>query len=118
MDINPNISIFTQIAEMLRMDIISGRLEPGAKVESIRDLAVRLSVNPNTIKRVYQELQEETLLHSEGTGGTFVTNDFAFIARKRREFAERTAKQFRTTMEQLHLTPEDIRALAAGEDER
>ncbi|HAQ56926.1 MAG TPA: GntR family transcriptional regulator [Acholeplasmatales bacterium] len=118
MDINPNISIYSQIAEMLRTDIISGRLIPGTKVESIRDLAVRLSVNPNTIKRVYQELQEESLFHSEGTGGTFVTNDKDFIARKRREFAEMKANQFRTTMQRLNLTPEDIRALIMGEDER
>ena len=56
--------IYEQIVEKFRMLILSGAVEPSSKMPSVRQLAVELSINPNTIQRAYMELEigmEETL---------------------------------------------------------
>ena len=48
--------IYGQIKDGLRRMIVSGALEPGEKLPSIRAMAVDLAINPNTIQRAYTEL--------------------------------------------------------------
>ena len=49
--------IYTQIVENFRAQIASGILQPGEKLPSVRELAQKLSINPNTIQRAYRELE-------------------------------------------------------------
>jgi DNA-binding transcriptional regulator YhcF (GntR family) len=57
----------------LRARIHDGRLEPGERLPALRDLAEGLGVNANTIRAVYQRLEQEGLLASLQGSGTFVT---------------------------------------------
>jgi DNA-binding transcriptional regulator YhcF (GntR family) len=82
--INPNISIFVQLAEYLRIEIFSNALKPGDKILSIREMAIELEVNPNTIKRVYQELLDDGLICTHGTLGNYVSDDVNLIENKKR----------------------------------
>lgn len=84
--IDPNISIYIQIAEYLRIQIFSGQLEPGDKLLSIRDMAIELEVNPNTIKRVYLELIADGLIYTNGTLGNYVTEDKKLIEYKKERY--------------------------------
>jgi GntR family transcriptional regulator len=77
--IDPNISIYVQLADYLRIGIYSGQRKPGSKMPSIRDMAIELEVNPNTIKRVYQALLADGLIYTNGTLGNFVTEDEGLI---------------------------------------
>lgn len=96
--INPNISIFIQLADYLRIGIYSGARKPGSKIESIRDMAIELEVNPNTIKRVYQELLDEGLIETRGTLGNFVTDDFDLIQTRKRIFLNEKTKDYINTL--------------------
>ena len=49
--------IYTQIVDGYREQIQAGILQPGEKLPSVRDLAVQLSINPNTIQRSYRQLE-------------------------------------------------------------
>ena len=49
--------IYTQIVDGYRAQISAGVLEPGEKLPSVRELAVQLSINPNTIQRAYRQLE-------------------------------------------------------------
>ena len=51
--------IYEQIVEKFRMLILSGAVEPSSKMPSVRQLAVELSINPNTIQRAYMELEQQ-----------------------------------------------------------
>ncbi|MDX9691446.1 MAG: GntR family transcriptional regulator [Acholeplasmataceae bacterium] len=92
--INPNISIFVQLAEHLRIEIFSGALKPGDKILSIREMAVELEVNPNTIKRVYQELSDDGLIVTQGTLGNYVTEDTELIKNKKAFFLIHKTSEF------------------------
>ena len=92
--INPNISIFIQLADHIRIEIFSKLRKPGSQLESIRDMAIELEVNPNTIKRVYQELISEELIYTNGTLGNFVTENEELIEMKKMIFLEEKTKDY------------------------
>jgi len=63
--------IYGQIKDGLRRMIVSGALEPGEKLPSIRAMAVDLAINPNTIQRAYEALEAEGYVYSVPGKGSF-----------------------------------------------
>lgn len=63
--------IYGQIKDGLRRMIVSGALEPGEKLPSIRAMAVDLAINPNTIQRAYEALESEGYVYSVPGKGSF-----------------------------------------------
>lgn len=92
--IDPNISIYVQLADHLRIGIYSGQRKPGSKIPSIRDMAVELEVNPNTIKRVYQALLSDGLIYTNGTLGNFVTEDETLIEQQKLVYLSEKTKAY------------------------
>lgn len=68
-----NIPVFHRIASQLRQNIAAGLFLPGEAVPSIRTQATLLHINPNTIKRAYDELQAEGILEHRPGLGLYVT---------------------------------------------
>jgi len=64
--------IYTQIVENFRKQIAAGVLQPGDKLPSVRELAARLSINPNTIQRAYRELEQQGVIETLPGKGCFV----------------------------------------------
>ena len=64
--------IYEQIMDELRKMIISGVFAPDEKLPSVRELAVSLTINPNTIQRAYRELEQEGYIVSVPGKGSFV----------------------------------------------
>lgn len=64
--------IYVQIMDGLRQQITSGVLRPGEKLPSVRELAVELSINPNTIQRSYRQLEMEGWIATVPGKGCFV----------------------------------------------
>ena len=71
--------VYQQIMAAIRGAILTGELEPGRKVPSVRDLAAEAQVNPNTMQRALTELEREGLLVGGGTSGRTVTTDRAVL---------------------------------------
>lgn len=59
MEYNSSLPIYLQAANSIKQDIVTGKLSPGARLPSVRDLAVEYTINPNTVSRVYKELEME-----------------------------------------------------------
>ena len=72
MEYNPALPIYLQAANSIKRDIVTGKLPPGAKLPSVRDLAVEYTINPNTVSRVYKELESEGVCFTRRGMGTFV----------------------------------------------
>ena len=70
-----NITINEQIKYQLRFQILSGELNPGEKILSVRELASLLKVNRHTITKAYKDLEDEGLITARQYFGTFVTSD-------------------------------------------
>lgn len=64
--------IYAQIADRYREQIVAGILEAGEKLPSVRELAVQLSINPNTIQRSYRQLEAEGWIATVPGKGCFV----------------------------------------------
>ena len=65
--------IYAQIDHALRAAIATGRLAPGFQLPTVRQLAVDLTVNANTVARVYSDLERAGLLETRRGVGTFVS---------------------------------------------
>lgn len=76
--------LYEQVAEKFRVLILKGVLPAGEKMPSVRQLAVELSINPNTIQRAYMELEQEGLIYPVKGKGNFVV-DVEKIREKRLE---------------------------------
>ncbi len=69
-DVRP---IYSQIVDHYRSQIAAGVLEKGEKLPSVRELAMELTINPNTIQRAYRELEMQGWIASVPGKGSFVS---------------------------------------------
>ena len=99
--------IYVQLVETLRTAIVSGEFAPGARLPSVRELAIMAQVNPNTMQRALQQVEDEGLIYTERTNGKFVTAAPAKIADKKRGLALEKAKAFLAEMEGIGLSRAD-----------
>ena len=72
-DQNDATPIYAQLERGLRAAIATGRLQPGAQLPTVRQLAVDLRVNANTVARVYAELERAGVIETRRGVGSFVT---------------------------------------------
>ena len=108
MEFQSNIPIYLQIMDDIKQQIVSGRLKPGDKLASVRDLAMQYGVNPNTVQKALSELEWENLLYTMRTAGRYVTEDAALIAALREQLAGERIIKFLDELEQLGFQHEDI----------
>ena len=77
--------IYAQIVDGFRQQITMGVLEAGEKLPSVRELAVQLSINPNTIQRSYRQLEAEGWIATVPGKGCFVSGLPEHSAEERQE---------------------------------
>ena len=93
--------IYEKVKDSLRQLMLSGVLPPDSRLPSVRELAMQLSINPNTIQRAYRELEQEGAIVSVPGKGSFVK------AQNREMLRE---EQLRQTEELLSVACEKARA--------
>jgi GntR family transcriptional regulator len=72
LDVKSGVPFYRQIIDQVRSGVAAGSLEPGDRLPTVRQLAVDLSVNPNTVSRAYTELELTGLVETHMGSGTFV----------------------------------------------
>ncbi len=72
LDLKSGVPFYRQIIDQVKSAMATGRLEPGNRLPTVRQLAVDLSVNPNTVSRAYTELELTGLVETHMGSGTFV----------------------------------------------
>ena len=85
LDIKSGVPFYRQIVDQIRYGIASGHLLPGEQLPTVRDLAVRLEINPNTIRKAYSELEILGVLDTQQGTGTFVSHKEIEITDSERE---------------------------------
>lgn len=93
--------IYLQLVEQLELYIISGKIPPGERLPSVRDFATLAKVNPNTMQRALQELEDKKLVITQRTNGKFVTDNLKLITKYRDKYADLTTKNFFKNMQNL-----------------
>ena len=89
-DVMSRVPVYEQIVDQTEKFILTGILQPGDKIESVRNLSIQLSVNPNTIQKAIAELDRRGLIFSVPGRGCFVAEHArkALTAVKRGEMTE------------------------------
>ncbi len=100
--------IYIQLVEQIEVMIISGKLPPSSKLPSVRELATRARVNPNTIQRVLLELERKNLIYTERTNGKFVSKNLARLVDSREEYIKNRVAEFVVEMHALGLNEREL----------
>jgi GntR family transcriptional regulator len=72
LDLKSGVPFHRQIVDQIKYGIASGRLLPGEQLPTVRELAVQLQVNPNTVRKAYSDLELLGILNTQQGTGTFV----------------------------------------------
>ena len=96
-----NAPIYLQLVEQLKIHIISGIFKSGDRLPSVRDLALQIKVNPNTVQKALFELEEMKLIYTERTNGKFITEDEDLIAKYKDEYACELSKKYLYNMQKI-----------------
>jgi GntR family transcriptional regulator len=110
------VPIYEQIVSQVIFGVASGAVAAGELIPSVRELAVRLTVHPNTVARAFQELEREGVLAPKRGRGMEVTAEAADLCRERRRaiVRERIRDALRAAVSSA-LDPETIRKLVEEE---
>lgn len=104
--------IYEQVRDGLRKLMVSGAIRPGDKLPSVRQLAGQLAINPNTIQRAYETLEQEGYVYSVPGKGSFAARREEIENSRRAELLERLDLIAGELM-MLGLTAEEIAARCA-----
>jgi len=74
LDLKSGVPFYRQIIDQVKAAIATGSIEAGDRLPTVRQLAVDLSINPNTVSRAYTELELTGLVETQMGSGTFVGN--------------------------------------------
>lgn len=107
-DFLPDKPIYQQLIERIAGEVIRGTLEPGEKLPSVRDYAVKVGVNANTMQRVFKELEQMEITETRRGQGSFVTENVDRIAQIRQEMKEDLTASFLNSIEALGFTTEEM----------
>lgn len=104
--------IYEQVVAQVRGLVASGRLAAGERLPSVRGLAERLLINPNTVARAYRELERDGVVVSRQGHGVFVADQASpFRAAERRRMLAASVDRLFEEAAQLGLEPSDVHEL-------
>ena len=103
-----NIPLYLQVIDIIKKQIISGIYQPGQQLESVRALAGEYEINPNTIQRALQELENQGLVFSQRTRGRFVIDNMELIKEERYKMSQVLIKESIEALYTLGFDKEEI----------
>jgi len=110
MEFNQNQPIYLQIVDKICDQVALGQLQSKSKLPSVRELAVELEVNPNTIVKSYALLEQEKIIYKQRGIGYFVEEKAKklILKNKREIFIHKTLPSLFEEMHQLDISIDDI----------
>ena len=99
--------IYIQLVELIRVEIVSGKFKKGERIPSVRELALMMKVNPNTMQKALNELENQKLIYTERTNGKFVTEDEKLIENVKKELAKEKVNNYLDSMNSIGISFEE-----------
>ena len=100
--------IYLQIVDLIKMDIVTGKLKSKNKLPSVREMASNFNVNPNTLQRSYQELERLGIVYTQRGTGTFVGEKKSMVDDLKKDMAKEVIDSFILRMKSLGFTSNEI----------
>lgn len=99
--------IYEQVVEKFKLLILKGAIEKDEKIPSVRNLAVDLSINPNTIQRAYAELERQGYIYTVKGKGNFAVGGAKLLPQYREEILAQLKELCQTAI-MVGMTEEEI----------
>lgn len=118
--IDPNSAVppYYQLVQEIKWEILSGQIEDGDRLPSIREMAKTLQLNPNTVAKAYYNLEDEGLLECKGRKGSYVNYDKTRSNKLSNVIAEDELKVFLDKIFYLGITEDELKKMIAKQFER
>ena len=100
--------IFQQLEERIVLEIISGRYEPGSKLEPVRELAMTEGVNPNTMQRALADIENTGIIYTKRGDGRYITENAEIINEIRNRYVLKKTEDFIASVKALGLDEDGI----------
>lgn len=97
-----NRPVYQQIIDQVKRDIALGRMQKGDKLLTVRELAARLVINPNTIAKAYRQLEQEGVISTRPGAGAFVAQIDSQLSQSVRQKIIQDQLE-RTTVDAIHM---------------
>jgi DNA-binding transcriptional regulator YhcF (GntR family) len=107
-EIDPKIPIYVQIIQYIKKKIILAEIKGGERLPSVRDFAIEFKVNPNTIQRVYTELENEKLIFTQRGIGKFVTEESDVVTKLKKDMFNEIIDNFIRDSKELGFSKDEI----------
>ena len=107
--------IYEQIKDGLKKLIVTGAMSQDEKLPSVRTLATQLSINPNTIQRAYNELENEGYIYSIPGKGSFASGNVNADAARKQELQTKV-RELLAELRYLGVGEEELLALLKEEE--
>ena len=111
LDFDPTRPIYLQIIEAVKKRAAQGVYRAGDRLPSVREMAVEMGVNPNTLSRAYRELGRQGFITTRRGEGSSITGSAERIDNERRALARAACDRFISEIRGLALSKEQTEAL-------
>ena len=109
--------IFLQLVDYIKSDIISGKFKTNEKLPSVREFALMYSVNPNTIQKALQILEDEKLITTDRTNGKYISKSSKQIENNKLKTINNEIDAFFEKMKNFGLEINEIKELINNKGE-
>jgi GntR family transcriptional regulator len=100
-DPRSGLPIYIQLSDQVKRAIALGALSPGEQLPTVKALALELTINPNTVARVYRELERDGVIETSPGRGSFVRANSAGAVTQHQAIAELARREIDDTVREL-----------------
>ncbi|GEK34778.1 GntR family transcriptional regulator [Kurthia sibirica] len=103
-----DLPIYSQLVNRICSEIVRNERLPGNKLPSVREYALEVGVNVNTVQRVYKELEQMALTETKRGQGTFITTDDSVLLALREKIKQQITEEFVRKIEEHGFSHDEI----------
>jgi GntR family transcriptional regulator len=107
-DAKSALPVYEQIKRAIKLAILSRHLKEGDRLLTLREMASKLMVNPNTVIKVYEQLENEGFIYSRPGAGYYVRLDRSKFGRERSELFEKITRDYISRVLDLGFSSRDM----------
>ncbi len=108
LDYQSRTPIYEQIVNEIERFVVLGILKPNEQISSIREMATNLGINPNTVKKAYEELENRGTIITISTKGSFIADKTDDVFKRKIKEKINAIKQEICELEKMGVTKEEI----------
>ena len=113
-EIDDKLPIHSQLVDEIIKRVVNKNYLSGERIPSVRELSVEAKVNPNTMQKALQELEERKIIYTQRTSGKFITKDENVIKKLKNDVSNNVIKKFIKDMNDLGFTECEIISMLRG----